>query len=98
MRDKQYYLYIMTNKRNTVLYAGVSSDLVKRVYEHREALGGGFTSRYRVTKLVYYEAFDDPETANHREMQIKVGSRRKKVELIESLNPTWEDLYDEIAG
>lgn len=98
MRDRQYYLYIMTNHNNTALYTGVTNDLVRRVWEHREGVGDGFTSRYQADKLVYYEVFYDPENANEREKQIKAGPRRKKVELIESINPAWEDLYSEVAG
>ncbi len=98
MRQRQYYLYIMTNQNHTALYTGVTNDLIRRVWEHREGVGGGFTSRYQAGKLVYYEAYEDPETANHREKQIKAGSRRKKIELIESMNPAWEDLYDGITG
>lgn len=98
MRDQQYYLYIVTNRHNTVLYTGVTSDLAARVSHHRQGLGEGFTSSYRARKLVYYEVFDDPEGANQREKQIKAGSRRKKVELIESVNPAWEDLYAQIEA
>ena len=98
MRQRQYYLYIMTNQNHTALYTGVTNDLIRRVWEHREGVGGGFARRYQAGKLVYFETYDDPENANQREKQIKAGSRRKKIELIESLNPAWEDLYDEIAG
>ena len=72
--------------------------MIRRVWEHREGVGGAFARRYQAGKLVYFETYDDPENANQREKQIKAGSRRKKIELIESLNPAWEDLYDEIAG
>jgi putative endonuclease len=68
------------------------------VWEHREGVGSGFTSRYQANKLVYYEVYEDPESANQREKQIKAGSRRKKIELIETKNPSWEDLYCAIAG
>ncbi len=98
MRQRQYYLYIMTTQNHTALYTGVTNDLVRRVWEHREARGGGFTSRYQVNKLVYYEAYEDPENANQREKQLKAGPRRKKIELIESMNPAWLDLYNEIAA
>ena len=91
---KQYYVYIMTNSRNTVLYVGVTSDLIKRVYEHKAKLADGFTSRYNVVKLVYYEVFEDIENAILREKQIKAGSRQKKVRLIDSTNREWHDLYD----
>ena len=91
---KQYYVYIMTNSRNTVLYVGVTSDLIKRVYEHKAKLADGFTSRYNVVKLVYYEVFEDIENAILREKQIKAGSRQTKVRLIDSTNREWHDLYD----
>jgi putative endonuclease len=83
----------MTNKNNTVLYTGVTRDIKKRVYEHKEKLAEGFTKRYNIIKLVYYEVFDDSENAISREKQIKGGSRQKKIDLIESINRKWEDLY-----
>lgn len=86
----------MTNVKNTVLYTGVTSDLVRRVYEHREKLVSGFTKKYNVVKLVYYEAFEHIENAISREKQIKSGSRRKKIQLINSVNEQWRDLYDEL--
>jgi len=76
--NKQYYVYIMTNKLNTVLYTGVTNDLVRRVYEHKEKLIDGFTKRYKLTKLVYYEVFADIENAIQREKRIKGILRRKK--------------------
>jgi len=91
---KQYYIYIMTNKRNTVLYTGVTNHLRRRIYEHKEKIVGGFTKKYNVNKLVYYEIFDDIENAILREKQIKAGSRGKKIELIKNMNPEWKDLYD----
>jgi len=91
---KRYYVYIMANKRNTVLYTGVTNDLFRRVYEHKNGLGGGFTSRYRVTKLVYYEERTDIRQAIEREKQIKAGSRQKKLALINAMNPEWQDLAD----
>jgi len=86
----------MTNKRNTVLYTGVTNDLKRRVYQHKEKLVEGFTKKYNITKLVYYEIFDNIKNAILREKQIKGGSRQKKIELINSMNPKWKDLYDEI--
>ena len=86
----------MTNKHNSVLYTGITKDLKRRVYEHRGKLVPGFTNRYNVIKLVYYEVFQDPEGAILREKQIKAGSRRKKIDLIEGVNKAWEDLYDKI--
>ena len=94
--EKQMYVYIMTNAHNKVLYTGVTSDLVRRVYEHKQGLGGGFTSKYNVNKLVYYEVYADAYSAISREKQIKAGPRRKKLELIERMNPDWEDLYNEL--
>lgn len=94
--SKNYYVYMITNKSNTVIYAGVSSDLKKRVYEHKSKLVKGFTSKYHVEKLVWYETCDDSYQAITRERQIKAGSRQKKIALIESFNPTWEDLYEKI--
>ncbi len=94
--NKQAYVYIMTNKRNTVLYTGVTSNLIKRVYEHKEKLVPGFTKKYNIEKLVYYEVFDDITNAIMREKQIKAGSRKKKIELIESMNKDWKDLYEEL--
>jgi putative endonuclease len=93
---KQFYVYILTNKYHKVLYTGVTSDLKRRVYEHREKLADGFTKKYNVSKLVYYEIFDDPENAIIREKQIKAGSRRKKIDLINSINDGWSDLYEKI--
>ena len=94
--EKQYFVYIMTNKRNTVLYTGMSSDLKKRAYEHRNKLIEGFTKTYNVNKLVYYEIYADPLDAIAREKKIKGGSRQKKLDLISVKNPGWNDLYDSI--
>jgi len=82
----------MTNPNDTVLYTGVTNDLCRRVEEHRSGDVKAFTTRYNIRKLVYYEVYDDPESANAREKQIKGGSRRKKVQLVESMNPGWKDL------
>ena len=94
--SKQYYVYIMTNKTNRVLYTGITNDLKRRVYEHREKFVDGFTKKYNVSKLVYYEAFEDPENAILREKKIKAGPRRKKSDLINTMNKEWADLYDAI--
>ena len=94
--NKQYYVYIMTNKWNTVLYTGVTNDLLRRVYEHKEKLVNGFTKKYNITKLVYYEVLEDIENAISREKQIKGSLRRKKIKLINSVNKTWQDLYEEL--
>ena len=86
-------MYIMTNKNNTVLYTGITNDLIKRVYEHQNNIGSKFTSKYNINKLVYYEIFGDPENAILREKKIKAGSRQKKIDLINSINESWDDLY-----
>lgn len=93
---KQSYVYIMTNKNNTALYTGVTNDLKRRIYEHKNKLVEGFTKKYNITKLVYYEISRDVESAILREKQIKGGSRAKKIKLIESVNREWRDLYDEL--
>ena len=93
---RQFFVYILTNKTNTVLYTGVTNNLKRRAYEHRENLKSSFTSRYKVAKLVYYEVCGDSYNAITREKQIKAGSRQKKIDLIDSMNPAWDDLYDEI--
>ena len=85
----------MTNKGNRVLYTGVTSNLFKRVAEHKDKIGSSFTSSYNVTKLVYFEEFNIMEEAIAREKQIKGGSRQKKIDLINNKNPEWKDLYDE---
>ncbi len=92
----QYYIYIMTNKHNTVLYTGMTGDLKRRAYEHRIGRGGGFTSRYNAGKLVYYEVTRNASSAIAREKQIKAGSRQKKLDLVEAMNPEWADLYDKL--
>jgi putative endonuclease len=96
MSERQFYVYIITNWKNTVLYTGVTNDLKRRVYEHKEKLVEGFTKRYNLTKLVYFEVAETAEAAILREKQVKAGSRQKKVELVEGLNKTWSDLYDEL--
>ena len=95
--NRHYYVYMMTNKHNTVLYTGVTNDLKKRAWQHREKLVEGFTKRYNVTKLVYYQVFDDVRAAIAREKQLKKWNRAWKVQLIEKTNPEWRDLYDEIT-
>lgn len=94
--EKYYYVYIMTNKNNKVLYTGVTNDIKRRVYEHKEKSIEGFTKRYNITKLVYYEICRDAETAILREKQIKGGSRAKKEMLVNGFNPEWRDLYTEL--
>jgi putative endonuclease len=94
---REYCVYVMTNVHNTVLYTGVANDLARRVYEHKNGLGGAFTRKYNVCKLVYYEVGDNIHSAIAREKQIKGGSRKKKIELINGLNPGWKDLFEEIS-
>jgi putative endonuclease len=89
-----FYVYILTNKWNRVLYTGVTNDVGRRVYEHREKMVESFTKKYNVTKLVYYEVFSDAFSAITREKQIKAGSRQKKIDMINEFNPLWEDLYE----
>ncbi len=86
---------MMANDHNTVLYTGVTNDLQRRVLEHKEGKGGGFTKKYNLTKLVYFEYGDDISSAIAREKQIKAGSRQKKIDLINSMNAQWKDLFDE---
>jgi putative endonuclease len=90
---KQPAVYIVTNKRNGTLYTGVTSDLVKRISQHREGVIPGFTSRYRCKLLIWYEQYEDMTNAITREKQIKAGSRTKKLVLIEATNPDWQGLY-----
>ncbi len=91
------YVYILTNKHNKVLYTGVTSKLRKRIYQHKtNYYPKSFTARYNVHKLVYYEGFDSIVEAIAREKQIKAGPRKKKIELINKMNPDWKDLYDTI--
>jgi putative endonuclease len=95
MNEKQYYVYIMTNKSNTVFYIGVTNDLYRRVMEHKGGLTDGFTKKYRITKLVYYEVGSSIEGAILREKQIKAGSRQDKIKLIISMNQAYKDLFDD---
>lgn len=96
--DDTCNVYILTNQYNTVLYTGVTSDLYHRIMEHREKVYPGFTSRYNVHKLVYFEEFGDISDAIAREKQIKAGSRQKKLDLINSINPNWDDLWQRKFG
>jgi putative endonuclease len=90
---KQYYVYIMTNNSGT-LYTGVTDDLVRRVHEHKNKLIEGFTKKYNITRLIYYEITGDVKAAIQREKQIKGWLRRKKITLIETANPEWHDLSE----
>ena len=88
---------MMANKRNGTIYTGVTNDLIRRVYEHKTDLNDGFTKKYRCYKLVYYESFATMDDAISREKQLKAGSRKKKIALIERDNFNWQDLYESIC-
>lgn len=90
---KKYYVYILFNKRNGTLYTGVTNNLKRRIEEHKNKSIKGFTSQYNINKLGYFEEFNDIQLAIAREKQIKAGNRKKKLQLIESLNPNWDDLF-----
>ena len=92
----QYCVYILTNRHHTALYTGVTGDLKRRIYQHREKLLPGFTRRYNVSKLVYYECTMDASAAIVKERQIKTGSCRKKIELVNGFNAEWQELYDKL--
>jgi putative endonuclease len=94
--SKHFYVYIMTNSKHSTLYTGVTSNLLVRVFQHREKINQGFTSHYNINMLVYYEEMADATGAIAREKQIKVGSRQKKIDLITKMNPNWRDLYDQL--
>ena len=96
INQKQYYIYLLTNQNNTVIYTGITSNLTKRIWEHKNKSIKSFTQRYNIIKLVYYERYDDPVNAITREKQIKAGSRKNKIGLIQSINPEWKDLFDKL--
>lgn len=96
MIQKYFSVYILTNFTNTVLYTGITNNLPRRVYEHKEKLEEGFTQKYNVNKLVYFEVFENPEAAIKREKAIKNLVRRKKNALVEKMNPKWDDLYSKL--
>jgi putative endonuclease len=95
---KQPCTYILANRPNGTLYVGVTSDLLKRVWQHRNDLVEGFTRKYQLHRLVWYELQETMESAINREKQLKSGSRQKKIDLIQAMNPAWSDLYDNIAS
>ena len=96
MMDKQFYVYMLASKRNGTLYIGVSSNIVQRIWQHKNKMVEGFTKRYNVDRLVYYETHSNAESAITREKQMKKWRRDWKIRLIERENPDWKDLYDDI--
>ncbi len=95
--EKKYYVYILAKKRNGTFYTGFTEDLAKRIWEHKNELVEGFTKKYGVKTLVYYEVCDNYESALFREKQLKKWRRDSKLKLIESMNPKWDDLYEHIC-
>lgn len=96
MAQKYYCVYIITNARNTVLYTGVTGQLTARIYHHKNKSVSSFSSQYNLSKLVYYEIYEEINVAIAREKQLKGGSRQKKINLIQQKNPSWKDLYSEL--
>jgi putative endonuclease len=97
MEQRSYWVYILASRIGGTLYIGITSDLIRRVYQHREQQTPSFTKRYGVTRLVYFEQYDDPENAIRREKRLKKWDRAWKIRLIEQDNPNWDDLYPKIA-
>jgi putative endonuclease len=95
-KNKQYYIYILTNKSNKVIYIGVTNDLERRMFEHKNKLVEGFTKRYNLTKLVFYEVTEDVQSAISREKQLKNWHRNWKINLISQFNPDWKDLTERL--
>ena len=95
---KNYYVYIVSNKPRGTLYIGMTNNLVRRVYEHRDGLIDGFTRKYNLKRLVYFEVFNRVEDAIHREKRLKKWNRQWKIELIEKVNPAWIDLYEQLVN
>ena len=98
MEDKRYFVYLLASRRNGTLYVGVTSDLARRVWEHRSGFVDGFTKRYGVHDLIWFEMHSSAEAAITREKQIKKWNREWKIRLIEAMNPYWNDLYSGLAG
>ena len=96
--DKDYYVYVLASQRNGTLYVGVTSNLLKRIWEHKNKVIQGFTQKYSVDKLVYFEQYRDPENAIKREKRLKNYNRQWKLELVEKENPEWRDLYTELVS
>jgi putative endonuclease len=97
MSEKQFYVYILAKDRNSTFYVGVTSDLQKRIWQHKNEIDEGFTKKYNIKNLVYYEVFADPENAIKREKRLKKWSRGSKMRAVEEMNPEWDDLYDSIG-
>ena len=97
MRNKHYYVYLATNYKNTVIYTGFTSNLINRIWQHKNKFVNSFTSKYKVNRLLHFEEFDDPENAIKREKQIKGWLRKKKIKLIKKGNPNFDDLYEIIT-
>jgi putative endonuclease len=93
-----YYVYILASRRDGAIYVGITNDLVRRVYEHRTKAVPGFTAKYNITRLVWFEAYDDPISAISREKELKKWKRDWKVQLIRAQNPEWNDLYESICS
>src|SRR5579871_4004078 len=98
MLNRNYYVYILTRERNSVFYVGATNDLIRRIYEHKTEIIQGFTKKYNVKRLVYYECYEDIKEAIHREKIIKKWKRKIKINAIERINPEWKDLYYALAG
>ena len=94
---REYYVYILTNKNHTVLYTGVTGNLYQRIKQHKSFKGSKFTTRYHVNKLVYVDVYENAHEAISREKQIKAGSRQRKIDLINEMNPDWKDLFYELT-
>ena len=96
--EKSFYVYIMASRRNGTLYIGMTSDLIGRVWQHKNGVTKGFTTKHKVHRLVYFEIHDTAETAATRERQMKEWQRAWKIKRIEEMNPGWDDLYDDLTG
>ncbi|MCF7888017.1 MAG: GIY-YIG nuclease family protein [Candidatus Omnitrophica bacterium] len=94
--EKNYCVYVLASRKNGTLYIGVTSNLIKRVWEHKNKIREGFTAKYNVNKLVYYEQYSDPENAIKREKRLKRYKREWKIKLIEKSNPEWQDMYNQL--
>lgn len=97
MQEKKYFVYILAKERNSTFYVGMTSNLQKRIWEHKNEVADGYTKKYGIKALVYFEIFDDPETAIRREKRLKKWNRAWKIKIIEQMNPEWRDLYEDIC-